>query len=111
MNPGAQVRSLSNAELNIKGYNLFCNDRLSSPDDGVLLYIHDSLPAVSYKTFMDYDFKESVWCLVTLEGGIKQLIGVMYRSPSSTDENNQKLLSMIRKSSQLHCPVINNNNK
>ena len=51
---------------------------------------------------MDYDFKESVWCLVTLEGGIKQLIGVMYRSPSSTDENNQKLLSMIRESSQLH---------
>ena len=46
------------------------------------------------------DFNESCWVRLKLKGTDSLLIGNIYRSPSSTKENNLKLLELLRLTSQ-----------
>ena len=89
--------SISDGELCLKGYNLFRTDRKSGNGGGVLLYLHESLPLASLcNSLMSYDVDDSLWCSVTLRNSQQLLIGIVYRSPSSSDTNNSRLLSAIR---------------
>ena len=44
--------SISDAEIHLKGYNLFRFDRTYSIGGGVLLYVHESLPTVLCEVLM-----------------------------------------------------------
>ena len=59
---------------------------------GVLLYISENLAAVPCKALNDVSFDNSLWPLSTND---KLLVGVLYRAPSSSNDNNQRLLSII----------------
>ena len=59
---------------------------------GVLLYLHESLPAISCVPLMDFN---SLWCSITLKDNERLLIGIVYRSPSSSEENNRRLLLLF----------------
>ena len=80
--------TINNGELSLKGYNLFRADRKSGSGGGVLLYLHESLPAILCVSLMDFNIDDSLWCTVTLRGNERLLIGIVYRSPSSSEENN-----------------------
>jgi len=92
---------IADAELHLKGYNLYRYDRIGAPGGGVLLYIHESLSTVICEPLMNIHIDDSVWCMDTLRGVDKLLIGVVYRSPSSSCDNNNRLLTGIRKISDL----------
>ena len=40
-------------------------------------------------------FNDSIWCIVNLDTNMKLLVGVCYRSPSSSEENNRELAVFI----------------
>ena len=69
--------SISNAEINLKGYILciYCHDRINSFGGGVLLYVHESLPTVMCESLMNCQIDDSLWCVTTLPNSSKLLIG------------------------------------
>ena len=89
----------SSASYNLPGFRLFRRNIESSTGRGVILYIHNSLVASEVQIFEDYE--ESVWGEIALHGSDRLLIGVVYRSNSGSEENNDKLLSMFRSISSL----------
>ena len=61
---------------------------------GVLLYIKESIPAYEVQLQEEADCKEALWCnLVT--GHTTVTIGVVYRCPNITIQNNEKIHKAI----------------
>ena len=79
-------------EYNIPGYELFTND---NPKLGVALYMKNDLNAVRNKVLNKSSFEESVWCNFNSKEGEGVLVGCVYRSPSSGEENFQKLIELL----------------
>ena len=94
--------SISDGELCLKGYNLFHADKMSGTGGGVLLYLHESLPATLCIPLMDLHVDDSLWCSLKLRGNELLLVGIVYHSPSSSDVNNCRLLSSIRSINELN---------
>ena len=94
--------SISDGELCLKGYNLFLGDKRSGTGGGVLLYLHESLPATLCISLMDLHVDDSLRCSVKFRGNEQLLVGIGYRSPSSSNVNNCRLLSAIRSINELN---------
>ena len=88
--------SVNDSELHLKGCNLFRANKKSGTGGGVLLYLHESLSAALCVPFMDFGVDDALWCSVVLRDKEQLLIGIVYRSPSSSDDNNGRLLSAIK---------------
>ena len=50
---------------------------------------------------MNENFNESVWCEIIVSQNEKLLVGLIYRSPSSSQQNNDMLLSTINRAIEL----------
>ena len=48
------------------------------------------------------NFCDAIWCYINTADNALYLIGVVYRSPNSTDDNNRKLLSMFETINTMH---------
>ena len=80
-------------EMFIPNYDVFINKENKR---GVALYLNKNLKAFECDIFDSVEFEESVWCQFVSEKGEKVLIGCIYRSPSSSDDNKNKLFQIIR---------------
>ena len=69
---------------------------------GIMLLIRDSLEVTEVPELSESMFEESVWCMIHLSKKKKLLIGLCYRSPNSSTENNNQLNSLLH--------IINNVN-
>ena len=87
--------TIYDAELHILDYITFCKDRESRIGDGVLLYIHIRLPAKPVHSLNNLNIEDSVWCLVTMNNTDKVLVGVVYRTPSSSPDNDCRMLTAL----------------
>jgi len=85
---------ISDTELEVDGFSIFRADRKDRAGGGVLLYVKSTLTAQAFDKFSDICFEENIWCTLNLEK-TKLLIGVCYRSPTSSDVNNNRLLSVL----------------
>ena len=65
-----------------------------SPKRGVVIYAQCQLNDKECETLSSTEFNESVWCEF-MHGNNYVLIGCIYRSPTSTMENAQKLYNLI----------------
>ena len=63
--------------------------------------MHSSLSAVPCRVLSDVGFENSLWCLITLSSSEVLLVDVAYRAPSSSNINNQKLISIIGRLNEL----------
>ena len=80
---------ITDAELGLKGYAMFRKDRMGRRGGGVLLYIKDNIPAYEVQLQEEADCNEAIWRkLVT--GHTTVTIGVVYRCPNITKQNNDK---------------------
>ena len=79
---------------------MFCNDCSGSRGGGVLLYVHKSLMCSPCVKFNAVKFEESLWYLISLSNKQTLLYGLVYRSPSSVETNNSKLLEALQIISQ-----------
>ena len=85
---------ITDAELGLEGYVMFRKDRIGKKGGGVLLYIKDTIPAYEVQLQEEADCKEALWCnLVT--GHTTVTIGVVYRCPNITKQNNEKKYIML----------------
>ena len=87
-------------------------------DEEVLLLIKNSINYVQIIPDNSIDYTNSVWIEVVNSDGKKTVIGVVYRSPNSTETNNEKLYKFIQElsnrnlviSSDFNYPNIDWNN-
>ena len=90
---------ITNAELGLDGYVMFRKDRMGKRGGGVLLYIKETIPAY------EVQLHEAIWCkLVT--GHTTVTIGVVYRCPNITTENNEKIHNAISEVSKGDCIIM-----
>ena len=93
-------------EFEYPGNNLFSNLKEDICRRGVCVYIKSNLKAS--RTFLyDGNFSESVWCEVRLQGSDHILVGGIYRSPNSTEANNEALNSFIKQCKKPSHVLIN----
>ena len=59
------------------------------------MYIHESLISVPYAQLDINEFKNSVRALINAGSNNRILVGNIYRSPKSSEENNSKLLELL----------------
>ena len=97
-------------ELGVEGYTLYRknhSDGSGGPGKGVALYVKNSLNHSASPGMESVEFDCATWCIVKLTRNKSLLVGVVYRSPSSTAGNNQKLLSLIRAAAATNCQYLN----
>ena len=88
----AHTQPLS-TEYEIKTYDMFSN---KNPKRGVLLYIDKTLNARECETLNNIEYDESVWCTYIDADENNVIVGCIYRSPNSTQENNTGLLDLMK---------------
>ena len=95
---------ITDAELGLEGYVMFRKDRIGRRG-GVLLYIKEIIPAYEVQLKEEADCNEAIWCkLVT--GHTTVTIGIVYRCPNITKENNEKLHNAISEVSKGGCIIM-----
>ena len=96
-------------ELGIKGYTLYRGNHSSGGGGlgkGVAIYVTDTLNHSVCPKFDDLAFDCSTWVTVKLSNRKTLLIGVVYRSPNSCEENNEKLLAVMRQAATMRCDYL-----
>ena len=84
---------------------MFRKDRMGKRGGGVLLYIKETIPAYEVQLHEEADCNEAIWCkLVT--GHTTFTIGVVYRCPNITKENNEKIHNAISEVSKGDCIIM-----
>ena len=84
---------------------MFRKDRMGRRGGGVLLYIKETIPAYEVQLQEEADCKEAIWCkLVT--GHTTVTIGVVYRCPNITKQNNEKINNAISEVSKGDCIIM-----
>ena len=91
--PKNRGRDIQPAELELEGFDCF---KTKLDDRGACIYTKKWLKAVTVDDIIDIEFKESVWCEIGLKDDDNLLIGCIYRSPNSSQKNNDHLLELIR---------------
>ena len=87
--------------LDLEGYKMYRNDRKGKRGGGSILYISDDLDHRECKPLNDQGFESSSWCWINEEGGKKILVGSIYKSTSSTQDNDKALLELLKKADDI----------
>ena len=96
---------ITDAELRLEGYVMFRKDRVGRRGGGVLLYIKETIAAYEVQLQEEADCNEAIWCkLVT--GHTTVTIGVVYRCPNITIQNNDKIHNAISEVSKGDCIIM-----
>ena len=101
--------TVSNGELGVDGYTLYWGDHSSGEGGlgkGVAVYVVDTLNHSACPKFEEVEFDCATWITVKLSNKKTLLIGVVYRSPNSGDENNDRLLAMLRHAATVQCDYL-----
>ena len=93
-----RLKSIELAEFSIPGYTLFLN---KDPVLGAGLYMKNSLNAAECVELNDNNFHESVWCSFTGNDDETVLIGCIYKSPNSNDQNVENLHKLLIKAGSM----------
>ena len=84
---------------------MFRKDRMGRRGVGVLLYTKETIPAYEVHLQEEAVCKEALWCnLVT--GHTTVTIGVVYRCPNITIQNNEKIHNAISEVSKRDCIIM-----
>ena len=87
--------------LKLDGYTMYRNDRKEKRGGGSILYINNKLEHRVCRPLNALPFESSSWCWVSEEGGKKILVGSIYRSTSSTANNDKLLLEAMEKANKV----------
>jgi len=77
-----------------QGYDLFTNNLEKR---GILMYVKTSLKA-NVEDLNTGQVDEALWCSIKLQGRDKLLVGAIYRSPNSPQENNDAMMRHLKTS-------------
>ena len=94
------------AEVEMDGYKLYRQDRTDTHQGrggGVLLYVTQKISSVAVECPVIYT--NSIWADIITSGG-KTRIGVVYRSPNSTEENNSMMYEVLEEMTSTTSVII-----
>jgi len=94
--PKNSLWELTEAELYIEGYTLYYN--LSGR--GSVLYITNNIK--SHEIEIERCSEAAVWCDISLRNQDHLLVGVVYRSPNSNEDQNKLLNDMMNSATSLN---------
>ena len=92
---------ISDGIFALKGYTMYRDDRNRMRGGGALLYIMDNIEQRVCRPLNSDNFESSTWCWIIEKNGKKILVGSVYRSTSSTMENNRRLARKIEKANEI----------
>ena len=84
--------NISPSELQIEDYVMYEN--LSVNGRGIIIYVHKTLK--SFKLETNTSFQEAIWVNIVINNSDPLVVGCVYRSPNSSNENNDKLFKMLK---------------
>ncbi|KAK2186033.1 hypothetical protein NP493_216g03014 [Ridgeia piscesae] len=87
------------------GYVMFSRDRLGRRGGGVILYIKESIQAYEIKLEKEAECEEAVWCNI-VTGNSTLTVGLVYRSPNISIEENEKIHNAIKEVSKRDCIIM-----
>ncbi|KAK2161731.1 hypothetical protein NP493_1563g00020 [Ridgeia piscesae] len=87
------------------GYVMFRKDRLGRRGGGVILYIKESIQAYEIKLEKEAECEEAVWCNI-VTGKSTLTVGLVYRSPNISMEENEKIHNAIKEVSKRDCIIM-----
>ena len=87
------VKDIPYNEFDLKGYDSFYSKNFKR---GAALYIKPHFNATPCSILNDDIFEESVWCQFSNYKKEKVLIGCIYKSPNSSQENVNSLLELLK---------------
>ena len=61
-----------------------------------MLFVHKALKAVEHHILSNHDFDESMWCKFKSADGENVLIGCLYKSPNTTQDNINRLINLLK---------------
>ena len=96
---------ISDAELGMTGYVMFRKDRLGRRGGGVVLYIKESIQAYEIQLEKEAECEEAVWCNI-VTGKSTLTVGLVYRSPNISMEENEKIHNAIKEVSKRDCIIM-----
>ena len=82
--------------VSLRGFKLIQKSRDQRIGGGVILYINDDFDILEHE---DLSSEDNIWCSLKT-GNESLLVGLVYRAPSSSPENNSKINDSIRKASR-----------
>ena len=97
---------MGDAIFSVKDYNIYRNDRDNRGGGGTLLYISKKLGQRACRPLNEIaheqHFDSNIWCWITpMNNSKKILVGSVYRSPTSTRENNRLLLQQLDRANDI----------
>ena len=95
------VTEVSIASVQIVGYTCYCSN-FSHNSRGVCMFVKSTFNVNPLDNLNTGGFQESLWCSISVHGSDDIVVGVVYRSPSSTHENDDKLLDLIKDVTRLY---------
>ena len=99
--------NISESKLNIHGYSIYrkeWNTKFKSKGGEVALYVNKNLVSRHHEILPDTEC-EAVWAEISLSKNSHLLVGVCYRSPSATTEENMQLTKVIETAAN-NCALI-----
>lgn len=97
--------AIDNSELKIKEYEII-KGVVVEKSRGDRMYYNTKLSVQECKVLNDYSVEESCWCTILLNTNEKLLLGTVYRSPSSTENNSKKIANLINSATSIKCDYI-----
>ena len=100
--------AIDDAEIELPGYKIFRKDRKSdikTRGGGVILYIKDEINVVLNEDICDDRFPEALFCNIE-SSGEKTLLGICYRPPDSTIDNDAGLYNIINQISNQNSIIM-----
>ena len=82
------------SEYKLEIFEIFHNE---NPKRGVALYIDRTLQAQACDTLNKCTFREAIWCQFQTEAKEKVLVGCIYKSPNTTEDNLKELYRLFQK--------------
>ena len=91
---------IQQVEFKIKNYNMISNFEMKTCHRGILIYVRESLSMDNIDC--NIIFSEFMLSRVMQHNNVLMHILAIYRSPNSTDENNQHMIDLLNKI----CPMV-----
>ena len=84
---------------------MFRKDIIGRREGGLLLYIKGTIPAYEVQLQEEADCIEAIWCTL-LTGHTTVIIGVVYRCPNITKQNNENIHNALNEVSKGDCIIM-----
>ena len=97
--------NMGDAEFGLAGYKMFRKDRLVKRGGGVMLYFKEHIQAYEIQIEAEAGFSEAIWCNLESHGS-KIIVGVVYRCPSISKDEDTSLHKVITHASRGECLIM-----